>query len=112
MPDRNDTDTDAIPAVWSNPNILGGTPVFYGTRVPAHYLADFLKSGHTLDGFLSKQPTVSRAQAERFLDEACGAMLADLEPVDIRVRVANRARIYAGPPPTPDPPAPAAPSPS
>ena len=44
--------------------ILGGTPVFAGTRVPVQTLIDYLKHGHSLDEFLSDFPTVRREQAE------------------------------------------------
>ena len=45
-------------------NILGGTPVFAGTRVPVQTLIDYLKHGHSLDEFLDDFPTVRREQAE------------------------------------------------
>ena len=53
-----------------NPNVLGGTPVFSGTRVPVESLFDYLKRGRTLDCFLEQFPTVNREQVERLLDEA------------------------------------------
>jgi uncharacterized protein (DUF433 family) len=53
-----------------NPNVLGGTPVFAGTRVPIESLFDYLKHGRTIDYFLEQFPTVDRAQVERLLDEA------------------------------------------
>lgn len=56
--------------VNSNPNILGGTPVFAGTRVPVESLFDALKHGRTVDYFLEQFPTVGREQVERLLDEA------------------------------------------
>ena len=51
-----------------DPEILGGTPVFMGTRVPIKALFDYLKSGETLDDFLEGFPSVSREQARRLLD--------------------------------------------
>ena len=54
----------------SNPNVLGGTPVFVGTRVPVESLFDYLKHGHTIDYFLEQFPTVQREQVEQLLDEA------------------------------------------
>jgi len=49
--------------IHSDPEILGGTPVFRGSRVPLRNLIDYLKLGHTLDEFLDDFPTVSREQA-------------------------------------------------
>ena len=47
----------------SDPDILGGTPVFVGTRVPAQALIDYLEGGHALEEFLDDFPTVSRELA-------------------------------------------------
>jgi uncharacterized protein (DUF433 family) len=52
-----------------NPNVLGGTPVFVGTRVPVESLFDCLMRGRTIDYFLAQFPTVERTQVERLLDE-------------------------------------------
>jgi uncharacterized protein (DUF433 family) len=49
--------------VHSDPEILGGTPVFVGTRVPLKSLYDHLEAGDTLDEFLDSFPSVSREQA-------------------------------------------------
>ncbi len=46
-----------------NSDILGGTPVFRGTRVPAQTLIDYLEGGHSLEEFLDDFPTVDREQA-------------------------------------------------
>jgi uncharacterized protein (DUF433 family) len=46
-----------------DPDILGGTPVFAGTRVPAQTLVDYLEGGHSLEDFLDDFPTVDRSQA-------------------------------------------------
>ena len=54
--------------IRSSPDVLGGTPVFVGTRVPVQALFDYLKGGETLDEFLEQYPSVSRAQAEGLLD--------------------------------------------
>ncbi len=51
----------------SDPDIMSGTPVFSGTRVPVHTLIDHLASGVSLDEFLADFPTVSREQAVTFL---------------------------------------------
>jgi uncharacterized protein (DUF433 family) len=56
--------------VVRNPNILGGTPVFRGTRVPLQLLFDSLERGHTLEEFLGGYPTVSRDMAIAALEQA------------------------------------------
>jgi uncharacterized protein (DUF433 family) len=56
--------------VTINPNVLGGTPVFAGTRVPVESLFDYLKRGRTVDYFLEQFPSVRRQQVEQLLDEA------------------------------------------
>jgi len=60
----------------SDPEILGGTPVFTGTRVPVQHLLDYIEGGDTLDDFLKGFPTVSREQAIAFLEMAKDALLA------------------------------------
>jgi len=52
--------TAATLVVHSDPGILGGTPVFVGTRVPVRTLLDYLAAGDTLEIFLDHFPTVSR----------------------------------------------------
>lgn len=59
--------------------ILGGMPVFRGTRVPVKNLIDYLSTGETIDTFLDDFPTVKREQVIRFLEEA-GAMAAHEDP--------------------------------
>jgi uncharacterized protein (DUF433 family) len=56
--------------IVKNPKILGGTPVFRGTRVPLQLLFDSLERGHTLEEFLAGYPTVSREMAIAALEEA------------------------------------------
>ena len=58
-----------------NPKILGGTPVFSGTRVPVRILWDHLEAGIRLDEFLDDYPTVSREQAVAVLESAAGMLL-------------------------------------
>ena len=53
-----------------NPDILGGTPVFAGTRVPIRILMEHLEAGDRLDDFLTDYPTVSRTQAVAVLKRA------------------------------------------
>ena len=60
----------------SDPEIVSGTPVFVGTRVPAKALLDYLAGGETIDEFLDDFPSVSREQAIAFLEEAGRALLA------------------------------------
>ncbi len=60
----------------SDPEILGGTPVFQGTRVPVQNLLDYLVAGRPLDDFLEGFPSVSREQAVAFLALAKDAVLA------------------------------------
>lgn len=55
--------TPVTAIVHSDPEILGGTPVFVGTRVPLKTLYDHLQAGDTLDEFLDSFPSVSREQA-------------------------------------------------
>jgi uncharacterized protein (DUF433 family) len=59
-----------------NPDILGGTPVFRGTRVPIQTLFDYLEGGETLEDFLEGFPTVSRDMAVAALQAAKDLLLA------------------------------------
>lgn len=63
--------------VHSDPEILGGTPVFRGTRVPLRNLIDYLERGHSLDEFLDAFPSVSREQAVAALEAAHEALISD-----------------------------------
>ncbi len=56
--------------VWIDPNRMSGAPCFTGTRVPVQMLLDHLKHGDTIDYFLEGAPSVSREQAELFLELA------------------------------------------
>ena len=58
-----------------NQEILGGTPVFAGTRVPVRSLFEYLERNYTLDEFLDCFPTVTREMAERLLDESERALV-------------------------------------
>ncbi len=64
--------------IISSPDILGGTPVFVGTRVPVKNLTDYIEAGDTLDEFLEDFPSVSREQAVEFIEQAKEALLAQL----------------------------------
>ncbi|MEI6720918.1 MAG: DUF433 domain-containing protein [Betaproteobacteria bacterium] len=61
----------------SHPEILGGTPVFVGTRVPVRSLFDYIEGGETLDEFLRQFPSVNREQAIAALDLACDSLVAE-----------------------------------
>jgi uncharacterized protein (DUF433 family) len=71
-PDMRSTAT----VIHSDPEILGGTPVFVGTRVPFRNLIDYLERNHSLDEFLDSFPTVSREQAVAALEAAHEAVSA------------------------------------
>lgn len=58
------------PVVHSDPDILGGIPVFVGTRVPMKTLLDYLEAGDSLNEFLDHFPSVSREQAITVLELA------------------------------------------
>jgi uncharacterized protein (DUF433 family) len=61
--------------VHSDPEILGGTPVFVGTRVPVQSLFDYIEGGDTLDEFLRQFPSVTREQAIAALELARDTLL-------------------------------------
>lgn len=63
------------PVIHSDPEILGGTPVFVGTRVPVQSLFDHLEGGDTLDEFLRQFPSVQREQAVTALELARDSLL-------------------------------------
>ena len=62
--------------VHTDPEILGGTPVFIGTRVPVQALIDYIEGGHPLADFLDDFPTVSREQAITALEQAKELLVA------------------------------------
>ena len=66
--------------VHSDPDILGGTPVFVDTRVPVQSLFDHLEGGDTVDEFLRQFPSVKREQAIAALDLARDSLLASARP--------------------------------
>jgi len=63
--------------VQRSPDILGGTPVFAGTRVPVQSLIDYLEAGDRLEDFLEDFPTVTREQVVAALELAKEALLQD-----------------------------------
>ena len=58
------------PLITKSNEILGGIPVFYGTRVPIRNLIDYLAAGDTIEDFLDDFPSVSRTQVLHFLERA------------------------------------------
>lgn len=66
--------------VHSDPDILGGTPVFVGTRVPMKTMLDYLEAGDSLDEFLDHFPSVSREQAVAVLELAKEMLTAYATP--------------------------------
>jgi len=72
--------TQLSQVVSRDPDILGGTPVFVGTRVPVQSLFDYLEGGDTLDEFLRQFPSVRREEAIAALDLAHDSLLAGARP--------------------------------
>jgi uncharacterized protein (DUF433 family) len=58
------------PVVSCDPEVMGGAPVFAGTRVPVQTLLDYLEAGDSIDDFLEGFPSVTREQVVAFLEEA------------------------------------------
>lgn len=56
--------------ISASPEIMSGTPVFAGTRVPVQTLLDYLKAGEPIDDFLDGFPSVTRVQVIALLEEA------------------------------------------
>lgn len=69
--------TDLI--IHSDPKIMGGTPVFVGTRVPFQTLIDYIEGGDSIDEFLDDFPTVSREQVIAALELAKSRILATVK---------------------------------
>ena len=64
--------------ITKDPDILGGTPVFRGTRVPFQNLLDYLEAGQTIDDFLDDFPTVTRDAAVQALEHAKALVLSQV----------------------------------
>ena len=58
------------PVISRNPDVMGSTPVFAGTRVPVQTLLDYLEAGDSIDEFLDGFPSVTREQVIAFLEQA------------------------------------------
>ena len=67
--------SEEAPVISSDADVMSGTPVFAGTRVPFQALLDYLEAGQTLSEFLEDFPTVSREQAIAALEQAKDALL-------------------------------------
>lgn len=65
--------------IHSDPQIMGGTPVFVGTRVPFQTLIDYIEGGDTIDEFLDDFPTVTREQVIAALELAKARVLATVQ---------------------------------
>jgi len=63
--------------VRSDPHILGGNPVFVGTRVPVQALIDYIEGGHSLSEFLDDFPTAPREIVIAALEQAMAHLIAD-----------------------------------
>jgi uncharacterized protein (DUF433 family) len=64
------------PVISCSYEVMGGTPVFSGTRVPVQTLLDYLEAGDSIDDFLAGFPTVSREQVIEFLEQAKDRLVA------------------------------------
>jgi uncharacterized protein (DUF433 family) len=77
---RRNAMTATSPVVHSDPDILGGTPVFTGTRVPVRNLLDYLEAGDSLREFLEDFPSVTREQAVAALELAKQMLVSHANP--------------------------------
>ena len=64
--------------IVTDPDILGGEPVFRGTRIPFKILTDYLEGGDSLDEFLEQYPSITREAAIAAIEEARLSLLAQL----------------------------------
>ena len=63
------------PLITASPEVLGGTPVIAGTRVPVQTLFEYLQAGESIDSFLEGFPSVKREQVIQLLDRAHSRLL-------------------------------------
>ena len=66
------------PVISVSTDVLGGTPVFQGTRVPIKTLFDYLESGETIESFLTQFPSVTRQQVVAVLEESKKRLLSSV----------------------------------
>ena len=71
--------------ITRNANILGGIPVFTGTRIPVKTLFDYLKANHPLDDFLDDFPTVARGQAQQVIEQVIEIVQQQLQEPNYEV---------------------------
>jgi uncharacterized protein (DUF433 family) len=64
--------------IYRDPDVMGGTAVFRGTRVPVQTLIEYLEAGDSIDQFLEGFPTVTRRQVISFLEEAKNKLVASV----------------------------------
>jgi len=64
------------PIISVSSEVMGGTPVFAGTRVPVQTFLEYIEGGQSIDDFLEGFPSVSREQIIAFLEEASERMIA------------------------------------
>jgi len=67
------------PVLCRDPDVMGGAPVFCGTRVPVQTLLDYLEAGDSISEFLAGYPTVTREQVIAFLQEAKDRLLETVQ---------------------------------
>jgi len=67
-----------VSVISSSPDILGGTPVFQGTRVPIKTLFDYLEGGDTIEAFLEQFPSVTKKQVLEVLEESKKRLLSSV----------------------------------
>lgn len=72
--------SQVLSVIHSDPEILGGVPVFVGTRVPVRTLLDYLAAGDSLEEFLDHFPTVTREQAVAALEQASELLVSHARP--------------------------------
>lgn len=71
-------DKKQVQVISVSPDLMGGTPVFTGTRVPVQTFLDYMEAGETIDDFLEGFPTVKREQVIAFLEQAKDLMVANI----------------------------------
>ncbi len=76
--------------IISHPEILGGTPVFKGTRVPVSNLIDYLEAGSTINDFLQGFPTVKKNQVKQVLNLLSNSVMQNAKVTSIFRRTPRR----------------------
>lgn len=64
--------------ISASPEVMGGTPVFAGTRVPVETFVEYIKAGESIDSFLEGFPSVKKEQLLAFLDQAQDLIIASV----------------------------------